>query len=180
MKHRSIAMVAFLLIGSGVLLNGCSDSNITPEQKVVRIQKTIKVASSSAVALGLTAIPDEVEADEIASMTIEVMDDTVWPILNGDESGFVEALDKLRDLSVFEDPKLEKLTFILDKILPLLEVNLPDDLAEKATEKIPADARAYMTAFFEGVYNGSKAYLGITDGLRGDSEYMELRRKLAE
>lgn len=169
------AMAAFAL-----LLSGCTGDSTDPQAKIEKIAKTIKVSATSALALGLTAVPDEAEADEIATTTIAVMDDTVWPILRGDEAGFVEALNRLRDLSVFDDPKLEKLTLILDKVLPLLEVNLPDDLAEKATEKIPADAKAYITAFFEGVYNGAKAYMGDTEGLMGGSEYKELRKKLAE
>lgn len=170
-----LASISVLLL----LLSGCTEP-ASPEDKIAKISKTIKIASSSAVALGLTAIPDTVEADEIANTTIEVMDETIWPILNGDEDGLVEALDRLRDLSVFDNPKLTKLTLILDKALPFLEVNLPDDLADKATEKLPSDAKAYLTAFFEGVYNGAKVYLGDTDGIRGGDEYKQLRQKLAE
>lgn len=167
-----------VMAGLVLVLSGCYET-ADPAQKVERISKTIKVSTSSAMALGLTAVPDVAEADEIATATVGVMDETVWPILNGDESGFVAALSKLRDLSILDNPKLAKAKLLLEKILPLLEVNLPDDLAEKATEKIPADAKAYITAFFAGVYNGAKAYLGDTGGMRGGKEYSELRAKLA-
>lgn len=170
------AVAAFALV---LALNGCTSGSNTPEEKIASISKTIKVSTQSAVALGLVAVPDEANADTIARETIKVMDESVWPILNGDEAGFIAALGHLRDLSVFDKPELAKMKLILEKALVILEANLPDDLAEKATDKIPADARAYITAFFEGTYNGAKTYLGEGD-LKGGLEYKELRQKLAE
>lgn len=182
MKRNVGVAAALILVLSGALaLQGCTgNGEMTPEQKIEKISKTIKLSTTSATALGLTAVPDVAEADAIAAKTIEVMDATVWPLLNGDEAGLAAAISQLRDLSVFDDPKLEKLKLILDKALPILEANLPDDLVDQGLEKVPADVKAYMTAFFAGVYNGAKAYMGDTDGLRGGAEYKELREKLAQ
>lgn len=176
-KVGAKACLAILAV-SFFAFSGCTGSD-TPDQKIARISKTIKLATGPATALGLTAVPDTAEADAIALKTIEVMDSTVWPILNGDEAGLAAAIEQLRDLSVFDDPKLEKLKLILDKVMPLLEANLPDDLIDQGLGKVPADVKAYMTAFFAGVYNGAKSYMGDTDGLRGGQEWMELRQKLA-
>ena len=176
----SIVTVALLAAASfGLIMTGCDD--VSPEDKVDRIARTIKISTSSAVSIGLVAVPDVDEADEIAEQAIEVLENSVLPILEGDEAGFVDAIDRLRDLSVFADnPKLEKFRAILEKVLPLLEANIPDDLADKAVDQVPADVRAYMTAFFEGVYNGAKSYLGDGDELRGGSEYRALRERLAK
>lgn len=161
--------------------NGGSNSDSTPEQQVQKIAKNIKIGASSATALGLVAIPDEAQADQVAEEALRVMENNVLPLLQGDEGGLVDGFSRLRDLSVFDDkPELAKLKMILETTLPLLEKNLPDDLVDEGLEKVPADVRAYMTAFFTGVHDGLEAYLGHGDGLQGAGKYHELRKKLAE
>jgi hypothetical protein len=156
-----------------VTMTGC-------DQDVGQIAKTIKLSTASATSIGLVAIPNPEEADKVAEEAVRVLEDIVLPIFEGEESGFVEALGELRQLKAFDKEETKKIRLILLKVLPLLEANLPDDLADQALERVPDDVRAYLEAFFTGVLNGAKAYLGDVDGLRGSPEYESLRQQLAE
>lgn len=162
-----------------LMLSGCDNPPPSPE----KIAALINMGAASTIAIGFVAIPDAAEANQIASLSLKVLDENILPLLNGDEEGLVNGLKSILELKAFDDPKLAKAKLVLQAGLPLLESYLPADLAEQGLEKIPADVKAYLTAFFEGARTGMASYLGsrtVSRGTpRGFSNYADLRAKLS-
>ena len=178
MKH--VPFFSAALLAMTLMLSGCTPP--TPAQ----IAPAIQAGTSISVSLGLVAIPDKVEADEVATVALDVLNDEVLPILNGDEAGLASGLQKVLELKAFDNPKLVKVKLILEAALPLLEGNLPVDLLDKPLEKLNPDVKAYLLAFFTGARDGLENYLGgralprqRLNGLeRPVLNYTELRERL--
>jgi hypothetical protein len=171
---------ATLAIAAVVLsLFGCNDSpTVSDAARIEKTSRIIKLGSSTATSIGLVAIPKVDEADNIAREIRDVLDQNVLPILGGDEAGLASGLGKLLTLEFLNDPKYAKAKLLLSSALPLLQSNLPDDLLDKPLTKVPADVKAYLTAFFTGVRDGASSYLGDRDP--NANKWTELRNKLAE
>lgn len=169
MKYLKLALFAIpaaLAMLACVTLSGCNNGptpnpNPTPmpDPKVVSL---IKTGVSTAVSMGFVAIPDQAEATQIATATKKAVETSVLPILNGDDAGIVAGLQQILALKAFDDPSLAKAKAILEAALPLLEVYLPPDVLSGQTNKIPADVKAYLIAFFTGVDQGCTNYLPPT------------------
>lgn len=170
------AVLIFAIAGCG------TDPNNPPDP--AKIATAIKVGTGAAVAVGFVAIPNEQEANEIATLTAKILDENVLPLLAGDEAAIVNGLQSLLELKAFDDPRLEKAKLVLEAGLPILEAYLPPDLLDKPVDKIPADVKAYLTAFFEGARDGIANYLGNKSIPRskmmkkGFLNYADLRAKL--
>jgi hypothetical protein len=163
-------------------INGCTSSTTPPDP--AKIAALIKVGTSSTVSIGLVAIPDATEANEVATLSAKVLDENILPLLAGDEEGLVNGLKSLLELKAFEDPKLAKFKLIVEVGLPILEGYLPPDLVDQPLDKMPPNVRAYLVAFFQGVRDGVAAYQGNSRALRskfakqGFNDYADLRAKL--
>jgi hypothetical protein len=161
-----------------LIVPGCTTTGDDPQVKIQKVSQVIQIGASSTTSIGLLAIPNADEADEIAELALDVLDKNILPILNGDEAGIVAGLDRLMDLSVFNNPKLEKLRMVLETALPLLRKNIPGNLIDQGLDRIPDDVKAYLNAFFNGIHDGLEAYLG--EGGRAGSKFEALRKRLAE
>lgn len=174
MRNLMLASVAALLLLSAT---GCGEGE-TEEQKIARISTIIQLGSSSAMSIGLVAVPDAEEAAKIAELSKKILEDNVLPLLSGDEAAIGMSLRALLELKVFDsDPKLAKAKAIILSALPLLDQFIPQNLLDTGLDKLPKDVRAYLNAFFAGVRNGASAYLGDKDGM---NKWTELRVKLAK
>jgi hypothetical protein len=181
-KSHIWAALAILATGSvlGLVMSGCDGTPpLTDAEKVAKTSQIIKLGASTATSIGLVAVPNAEEANTIAAELIEVLDESVLPILSGDEAGLAAGLDKLLMLNFLNDPKLAKAKLLLLSALPLLESNLPGNLLDQQLTKVPEDIKAYLTAFFTGVRDGASAYLGDRGG-RSANKWTDLRKKLAE
>lgn len=138
----------------------------------------VRMGASSTVSMGLVAVPDAEEATEIAKEAKKVLDETILPIINGDEAGLASGVEQILDLEAFNKPKLAKFKAIVQSALPLLMSVLPEDLIEQGEEKLSDEAVAYIKAFFEGMHNGVETYLGESRALGVDCD--QLRKKLSE
>lgn len=181
-KLYASAALCGLLIAGIVALTGCEPAPpTTPEDKIAKIAQAIRMGTSATVAIGLVAIPNPEEATLTATEAARALDESVMPLLNGDEAGLIEGLRRILELKAFDDPKLEKVKLILETGLPLLESYLPENLADQQLEKLPADAKAYIVAFFTGAREGIANYLSTTkDFGKRSINYKDLREKLAK
>jgi hypothetical protein len=171
-----VAALAVVLLAT----TGCETVPQTPDQKIATVARTIQIGTSAATSIGLLAIPNAVEADEIATLTVDVLEANVIPLLHGDEQALVAGLTRLLDLSILDNPKLAKIKLLLATALPLLQNNLPGTLVENATNKLRPDAKAYIEAFFTGILDGAEAYLGTPRGSRAALKFQQLRIELAK
>lgn len=164
------------LLAALLFTPGC-DNPPSPEQ----VASMIKLGTSTAVALGMTAIPDEVQAQNAAEEAKGILENNVLPILNGDEAGLIAGLNKVLTLEAFDkNPNLAKVKLVLQSALPLLTSKLPPGTIDGQLDKVPADTKAYLIAFFEGANDGLDAYLNSDRDLKpGKTNYRELRKKLA-
>lgn len=185
MKKYMLAAVSATVLGAIMLvISGCEPSTpTTPEEKTEKIARAIKLGTSTVTSIGLVAVPNADEASQIATLAAKVLDENVLPLLNGDEEAIVSGLNALLELKAFDDPRLEKVKLILETGLPLLESYLPEDLLEKPLDKMPADVKAYLKAFFEGARDGIANYQGGRGLKRGfksgkQIDFAELRMKL--
>ena len=175
----AVAMAVLVLA-----LAGCNSGTTTPPDPA-KIATAIKVGTGAVVAVGFVAIPDQAEADQIATLAAKVLDENILPLLNGDEAALINGLESLLEMKAFDDPKLEKAKLVLEAGLPILEAYLPPDLLDGQVSKIPPDVKAYLIAFFEGARDGIGNYLGnksIRKGLtkKGFLDYHDLRMKLGK
>lgn len=175
MKYAVGSLVLAAILGLGLV--GCGTTT-TPADPA-KIALAIKTGTTAATAVGFVAIPDAAEATQIAILTKKVLDENVLPILNGDEAGLVAGLESILELKAFDNPKLAKAKLVLEAGLPILEAYLPPDLVDKPVDKIPADVKAYLIAFFEGARDGTANYLDSSRGVKGFSNYADLRAKLS-
>lgn len=177
--YKKVLLTSVCLLAMLFAVPSCTNGD-DPATKIQKVSMAIRIGTSAATSIGFVAIPNEVEADEIAIIAIGVLEDSILPLLAGDEAGIIEGLERLLDLSVFDNPKLEKLRLIVETALPLLSGNLPDDLLDKQLTKLPEDVKAYLSAFFNGLYDGLNNYLGPQgERDRGIGRYHDLRKKLA-
>lgn len=179
--NKTYAFVLAAVVAAVVLtlvLTGCTTTGDDPQVKIQKVSQVIRIGVSSTTSIGLLAIPNAAEADEIAELALNVLEENVLPILDGDEAGIVSGLDRLMNLSVFDNPKLEKLRLVLETALPLLRKNIPDNLLEQGLDRVPDDVKAYLNAFFRGIHDGLEAYIG--EGDRAGSKFDALRKRLAE
>jgi hypothetical protein len=178
--HLLAASVALMLVASGC--NKPSEP-VSEQDRIAKNSRVIEKGTASVVSIGLLAVPNPDEADLIAKEAARVLDENVLPLLAGDEQGLVAGLQRLLDLSVFDgNPQLSKIKLILEMGLPLLDEYLPPNLADNATSKLPADAKAYLNAFFKGARKGLADYLGDPErGLKRakNVDFDELRKKLS-
>jgi len=178
MKYAVMSLVLTALLGLGLV--GCGSST-TPADPA-KISVAIKVGTSAATSIGFVAIPDPVEAIEVATLTRKVLDENILPLLNGDETALIAGLEAILELKAFDDPKLAKAKLILEAGLSILESYLPPDILDAPLSKIPPDVKLYLLAFFEGARDGADNYLGnkVPKGLKtkGFANYGELRAKL--
>lgn len=147
-----------------------------------KVASMIKLGTTTAVALGLTAIPDEVEAQKAAEEASGVLENNVLPILNGDEQGLIDGLKKILTLEAFDkNPNLAKVKLVLQSALPLLTSKLPPGTIDGQLDKVPAETKAYLLAFFEGANDGLENYLNSDRDLKpGKVNYKDLRKQLAK
>ncbi len=185
MKHKFLALTtAFAVLV--LALAGCNSGTTSTPADPVKIAVAINVGTSAAVAVGFVAIPDQTEADQIATLTAKVLDENVLPLLNGDEAALINGLQSLLNLKAFDDPKLAKAKLVLEAGMPILEAYLPSDLLDKPINKIPADVKSYLVAFFSGARDGISNYLGnksISRGMMKKKDflnYADLRTKLGK
>jgi len=157
-----------------MFLSGC-DSSTKPDPN--QLAPLIKSGTSVAVSLGMVAVPSNEEAVKAAKEALSALDQNVLPILNGDEQGLVNGLQKILTLEALNKPGLDKVKLVLETAMPLLKKYLPANLADNAVGKIPPDVKLYIVAFFEGAREGLQNYIG--EGQRG-SYYQDLRAKLAK
>lgn len=160
-----------------LFMTGCKDGNETEAQKIARISATIRIGTSSATAIGLVAVPNQDEAMDIAKEAARALDEEVFPLLAGDEGGIASVAEQLLRLKAFENEKLAKFKAILEAALPTLQSNLPGDLLDKQLDQWPADVKAYITAFFNGVRDGVGTYM---DTGRGSIDCKKLRETLSK
>ena len=161
-----------------ILLSGCSTPTNPPDP--AKIAGLIKLGTSTAISIGLVAIPDAAEAKTVAELSAKVLDENVLPILNGDPDALANALKSLLELKAFDDPRLAKAKLIMEVGLPLLENYLPADVLSGQADKIPPDVKAYLVGFFEGARDGISSYLGGRAIAHRDfSSFDDLRKKLS-
>lgn len=182
-------ILSLFLVGT-LFLTGCSKPNgngsgttlaQSEQQKIATISALIRTGTTSAVAIGLTAIPDKAQADGIANEALRTMNEEVIPLLNGDAQSLANGIKRILELEQFSDPKLAKLKIILNAATPLLLVYLPNNLLAENIDKLPPDAVAYTRAFFYGVKDGLDAYKGTaTRSFVHMVDYSSLREKLSK
>lgn len=173
MKHISLLVATMCL----VLASGC-DSTTPPDP--AKIASSIRLGTSAVTAIGLVAIPNVEEADRIASLAAQVLDNEVLPLLTGDEGALAAGLSDLLTLSAFDKPELVKLRLILEAALPLLEAYLPTNLIDDQLGKIKPDVRAYVEAFFNGIRDGIAMYQGGKAFGKGKVDFHKLHNELAK
>jgi len=161
-----------------LVLPGCkgtTNSGTTPPvdqateaQKIARIAGLIEMGANTATAIGLVAIPKEDEANQVATQIVQALDGQpggaggILPLLAGDEQVLINNLSYVLSLNFMDNnPILVKAKLLITSFLPLLQSQLPPNLLDQQLVKIPADIKAYMTAFFTGVRNGAAGYLGM-------------------
>lgn len=178
---RSPLFLSLFVVSMLLSQSGCDSTPSTPEDKISKISTAINLGTQTAVAIGFVAIPDATQANQVATLSAKVLDENVLPLLDGDEAALIAGLKSLLSLKAFDDPKLAKAKLLLEAGLPLLESYLPPDLADQQLDKLPADAKAYLAAFFKGARAGIGDYLaGSPRGLnKGFTSYADLRAKLA-
>lgn len=180
LKLALFAIPAILALALCLTLSGCNagtGTNTDPS----KVSNLIQMGTSTAVAMGFIAIPDQAEATQIATLTEKTIDTEVLPILNGDEAGLIAGLQQILTLKAFNDPSLAKAKAILSAAIPLLDAYLPPDVLSGQTNKIPADVKAYLLAFFTGASQGCADFLPPVAGAkatRGQTDYHELRMTL--
>lgn len=186
------AVPSFLLVAAAALaltISGCTPSPAPVDPvaahaaQVAMISNDIKVGVSTAVSLGLTAIPDPAEAKTDADLALNVINSNIMPILNGDNAGLTNGIGEIMNLSAFNDPKLAKVKMIMEVALPILQTYLPADLTANAVGGINPDVKTYLVSFFTGVSNGITTYEGgakaMPAGKRDFTDFADLRKKLS-
>lgn len=168
MKRLTVLIAALF---SMVILSSCK----VPVESRIGL---VRMGTSSTVSMGLVAVPNKTEADEIAREARKVLDESILPIINGDEAGLASAVDQILSLKAFESPKLAKFKSIAQSAMPLLMSVLPEDLIEQGEDKLSDETVAYIKAFFEGMHDGVETYLGDSRALGIDCD--QLRKKLSE
>lgn len=188
-KMNKVASTLVLALACSMLVPGCSKPTdqppVTVEDKIAKNAKIIRMGSEAIVSVGLVAIPNPAEAELVAKEAARVLDENVIPLLEGDEQALVDGLRRVLSLSIFDDnPKLAKLKMILEMGLPMLNEYIPADLADNVTDKIPADAKAYLVAFFTGARSGIANYLAdiapVDTRVPRSVNLADLRKKLAQ
>lgn len=178
---RLSILVGLFAVGLVALIVGCKDpATETPEQKIARLSAIIRISAQSVTATGLVAVPNQQEANEIAVKANEVLDNSVLPLLKGEEQAIGYTVEKLLKLPFFDnDPKLAKLKAILILNMDIIKNSIPPDLLDKGLDKLPADVKAYLNAFFTGVDLGLSAYLG-DQKVKGTNPWNDLRVTLSK
>jgi len=155
-------------------LSGCQNNSAPADPTTVAA--LIQAGTDTAVALGMMAVPNDVEANQACTEALGVLDDNILPLLKGDEAALANGLQKILALEAFNNPKLSKVKLILDMALPLLQKHVPSNLVDNQLTKIDPNVKLYITAFFQGARQGLADYLG--KGQKG-SVYQDLKHRLA-
>lgn len=185
MKNYSIPTAFAVLFLAAILFvaPGCNNSTTPadPAATQTRIEGAIETGSSAAVSIGLVAIPDPVEANNIATLAGAAIDNNVMPILNGDNAGLIAGLNQILTLSAFNDPKLAKAKLVLEAAMPIVLAYLPPDVAHATS--IPDNVKGDLVAFFKGAREGITNYQATgTKDMKAERDfvdYADLRKKLS-
>ena len=167
---------------TGTSTSTSTSTSIVPDPAIVN---DINLGASTAIALGLTAIPDATEATNDANLANQIITSNILPVLNGDNAGLISGISEIMNLSAFDsNPALSKVKMIIEVALPLLQNYLPSDLTSNAVNQVNPAARAYLIAFFSGVQTGINNYLAGTKptlmkASKDFTNFADLRKKLA-
>jgi len=176
MRKLCFGSAAALAVASILMMAPGCNEDLTEQQKIQKTAQLIRMSTSSATAIGLVAVPDPVEADQIANEIKEILTNSVIPIIEGDEEGLAAGLEKILTLEAFQSEKLAKAKAILEAAVPILRANLPADLIEKGTGKLKPEVVAYVKAGIYGINEGADAYLGSRSGVN----YKKMREILSK
>lgn len=149
------------------------------------VSTLIQSGTETAVALGMVAIPDQTEANNIATLAEQVIDQNVLPALNGNTSSVTNGLQEILSLNAFSsNPNLAKVKMVLEAAMPILQNYIPAGLLTVPLSQVPPNVLANVKGFFVGARAGLADYLGKTIaskgfGTRDFTSYADLRAKLS-